>query len=83
MEVIDGVRMMTEETEPREQDVDLALNNIWRATCTVVGRGDLPTLHNGSGNIRKTTSVKLSCRIAPDMHPEVAKQRVLDHFKKR
>jgi acetylornithine deacetylase/succinyl-diaminopimelate desuccinylase-like protein len=48
-----------------DTNVELALNNFWRPSLTVVGAGGLPDMAHAGNVLRQHTALKLSIRIPP------------------
>jgi acetylornithine deacetylase/succinyl-diaminopimelate desuccinylase-like protein len=48
---------------------ELYLNNVWRASLSIVGQAGLPDLPVAGNVVRPSTSVRLSCRLGPTQNP--------------
>ena len=66
----DGVRPVSED------EVELALNNTWRPTLTVVGADGLPPAAEAGNVLRSSTTLALSFRLPPTAEPERALRAV-------
>ncbi|MCA1189849.1 MULTISPECIES: M20/M25/M40 family metallo-hydrolase [unclassified Saccharopolyspora] len=55
-----------------EDEVELALNNTWRPTVSVIGAEGLPSLPDAGNVLRPQTTLALSVRTPPTTDPEVA-----------
>ncbi len=77
IEPLDGVKLVSDD------DFKQVINNVWKSTVTVVGRGEIPLKYNGGKVIRKASYLKLSCRLPPTLDAEEAEKRVVEYFNKR
>jgi len=57
-----------------DDEVELALNNSWRPTVSVIGADGLPALPDAGNVLRPFTTLLLSIRTPPTVDPEVALQ---------
>lgn len=52
--------------------VQMYLNNVWRANCSITGAAGLPDISVAGNVVRPGTSVRLSMRLPPTMNPSDA-----------
>jgi acetylornithine deacetylase/succinyl-diaminopimelate desuccinylase-like protein len=55
-----------------EDEVELALNNMWRPTLSVVGAAGMPEPENAGNVLRPSTTLSLSLRLPPTADPQAA-----------
>ncbi len=66
-----------EGAKPMRDDIsELILNRTWRATLTVTGIDDIPTIKNAGNVLRPRTTVKLSFRVPPTCHVDTAAKAI-------
>ena len=70
----DGVRPMSED------EAELALNNTWRPTLSVIGADGLPLPAEAGNVLRPSTTLVLSFRLPPTADPQRALQAVRDEL---
>ncbi|MDR7302134.1 acetylornithine deacetylase/succinyl-diaminopimelate desuccinylase-like protein [Haloactinomyces albus] len=63
---LDGMRLVSDE------ETELALNNWWRPTLSVIGAEGLPAPGDAGNVLRPSTTLSLSFRIPPTADPEAA-----------
>lgn len=61
-----------------EDEVELALNNSWRPTLSVIGADGLPAPAEAGNVLRPSTTLALSFRLPPTAQPERALQAIRD-----
>ncbi|GAB3674940.1 M20/M25/M40 family metallo-hydrolase [Saccharopolyspora tripterygii] len=59
-----------------EDEVELALNNFWRPTLSVIGADGLPKPADAGNVLRPSTTLQLSFRLPPTADPETALEAV-------
>lgn len=67
----DGVKYCSEEDQ-----VEMYLNNTWRANLSVTGAGGLPDYNRAGNVVRPSTTLRLSMRLPPNMDAQVASKAV-------
>lgn len=64
IEPVEGVKMMSEDP------LELCLNNIWRPTLTLIGKGEIPEFNESGTLLRKSTYFRMSMRLPPTLLPQ-------------
>lgn len=60
----------------QEDQVEMYLNNTWRANLSVTGAGGLPDYSRAGNVVRPSTTLRLSMRLPPNMDAQVASKAV-------
>lgn len=74
MPILDGVDYLA--SDPFE----LVMNNVWRPSLTMIGRGIVPDISSSGEQLRSKTEFRLSLRLPPTLNPEDAKKSLKNFF---
>ncbi|QGK71847.1 M20/M25/M40 family metallo-hydrolase [Allosaccharopolyspora coralli] len=70
VELPDGMRPVSDD------ELELALNNMWRPTLSVIGAAGLPEPENAGNVLRPSTTLSLSLRLPPTADPAAASEAI-------
>lgn len=63
-----------------DDETELALNNLWRPTLSVVGAAGMPAPEDAGNVLRPFTTLSLSFRLPPTADPEAARTAIRDRL---
>lgn len=74
MPILDGVDYLSDDP------FELVMNNVWRPSLTMIGRGLVPDLDQSGDILNQKTEFRMSLRLPPTLNPDEAKKSLLNFF---